>query len=248
MRAVSEDGPPVRAAGAVGAPWGPGQGAERLRRGLASPPVFSEGFPGQGGREGNRPADPGLLSRDIQGSGEGAEARAPGLTPHGVLLPEARRWGVDGVWGHRGPGRLAHPPCLPSHRVISPDRLPSASHAHWPWAGGWGRGEQRAPTTRVTTSGVRGLEPGAGVGRAAGSSGAQDTHLGDVVDALLEGVQHHLLQQRHGLLAGRQGAGEQRLLGACGETQRPRRERHGQEPSGTAAASPSNPCPRPPSR
>ena len=41
-------------------------------------------------------------------------------------------------------------------------------------------------------------------------------YLGDVVDALLEGVQDNLLQHRHGLLAGREGAGEQGLLGACG--------------------------------
>lgn len=41
-------------------------------------------------------------------------------------------------------------------------------------------------------------------------------YLRDVVHALLESVQDDLLQHRHGLLAGRQRAGEQGLLGACG--------------------------------
>lgn len=43
-----------------------------------------------------------------------------------------------------------------------------------------------------------------------------EAHLGDVVHALLEGVQDHLLQLRHGLLAGRERAGEHGLRGACG--------------------------------
>lgn len=42
-------------------------------------------------------------------------------------------------------------------------------------------------------------------------------YLRDVVHALLESVQDDLLQHRHGLLAGRQRAGEQGLLGACVE-------------------------------
>lgn len=43
-------------------------------------------------------------------------------------------------------------------------------------------------------------------------------HLGDVVHTLLEGVQDDILQHGHGLLAGRERAGEQGLLRACSDS------------------------------
>ena len=158
-------------------------------------------------------------------------ALSPETWPHGCPHRRAGRCGTvrDGA-GRCGTVRAGQPGAaaagttarLSRVRVASPEQpAPSLSLAG-PALG------QRTRSTRATAGeGGQGPRPGSGRAEAAGpalrSPGrtrTQRPYLGDVVHALLEGVQDDLLQHCHGLLAGREGAGEQGLLRACGGTWR----------------------------
>lgn len=169
---------------------------------------------------------PGLGPLTRPGAAEGcgaASCRPPAPRAGAVRLAQSR--------GHRSPAPpRGHATC---HVAFPGAAAPRLSHAAGPpvrpgWLVGhsdskpgerdWSRGRvtrgKSAWPSQFPEVPTPPLQRAGGPGRP--SPRGPRPHLGHVVHALLEGAQHSLLQHRHGLLAGRERAGEQGLPRACG--------------------------------